>query len=287
MTQGIVDLTVRQKKLAIKQSESSPMAKVSAKNLTAPLNIEDFVQLVQQFTSQIGEYGGIGDIYSTSKSFKVADPGATFNPSFSTSLSYTGKFKCTIPRRYSDIGPRPEACDGSENIFGPISGFSANLKPSSWGRIMGDGVSGTFKITNLGSRAIDFQDFLSDQPSAATRSILKGNDQIIGSNQGDVIKGFDGNDQLFGGKGVNKLYGGKGKDVFHLDANGVQLIMDFDADEDSINLPGNPKKWAKYATIQKSKKQILLGYAKDDVRTDYLLSIKSNSPIAVDDISLI
>ena len=263
------------------------MANISAKNLTTSLNIEDFVEQIQQFTSQLGEYGGIANVYSTSKSFKVADPGATFNENFSVSLSYTGKFECTVPKRYSDVGQWPGECDGSENIIGPISGFSFNLKPTSYGRLMGEGISGTFKVAKLGRRAIDFQDFLSYQPSAAARYILKGSDKIIGTKYDDTLKGFDGNDQLFGGKGVNKLYGGKGEDTFHLHGKGVQLIMDFDASKDSVNLPGNPKKWRKYATVQKSKKQVLLGYAKDDVRTDYLLSIKSNSPITVDDISFI
>ncbi len=47
------------------------------------------------------------------------------------------------------------------------------------------------------------------------KAIFKGNDKIVGSNQGDKLAGFNGNDKINGGGGNDKIAGGKGNDKLY------------------------------------------------------------------------
>ena len=63
--------------------------------------------------------------------------------------------------------------------------------------------------------------------------------------------------------------------------------MDYNAKEDSIDLPGSPSSWGKYGYLSKSNKEILFGYYEDDISKEYLMSIKSKQPITIDDINFV
>ncbi|WP_416673345.1 Calx-beta domain-containing protein [Egbenema bharatensis] len=66
----------------------------------------------------------------------------------------------------------------------------------------------------------------------------KGRDLLIGGEGNDRLVGGQGHDILIGGKGNDTLTGGKGRDmfVFHRLDEGVDLITDFNPNEDLIDL---------------------------------------------------
>ncbi|EHS50042.1 type 1 secretion target domain-containng protein, partial [Rhizobium sp. PDO1-076] len=64
-----------------------------------------------------------------------------------------------------------------------------------------------------------------------------GNDFLSGESGNDILVGGSGNDDLSGGTGVDYLTGGAGSDTFILsDLNAVDVITDFNASEDTIDL---------------------------------------------------
>ncbi|MDH5722645.1 MAG: VWA domain-containing protein [Alphaproteobacteria bacterium] len=67
---------------------------------------------------------------------------------------------------------------------------------------------------------------------------LGGNDTLFGGAGDDLIFGQEGDDIITGGSGNDTLYGGTGADRFIFDAvdEGIDIIKDFDAAEDSIDL---------------------------------------------------
>jgi Ca2+-binding RTX toxin-like protein len=56
-----------------------------------------------------------------------------------------------------------------------------------------------------------------------------GDDTLRGGRQDDRLFGGDGDDVLFGGAGRDRLSGGDGGDIFALDGDGIDTIVDFDA----------------------------------------------------------
>jgi Ca2+-binding RTX toxin-like protein len=66
--------------------------------------------------------------------------------------------------------------------------------------------------------------------------------EILGNDRANVIKGMAGDDYLTGGEGHDRLLGGAGSDTFHFGyKDGTDRIMDFDAkgaDHDTIDLEG-------------------------------------------------
>ena len=65
-----------------------------------------------------------------------------------------------------------------------------------------------------------------------------GNDTLLGGDGSDVLFGGEGNDFLLGGNGENILFGGAGTDIFALSAGeGVDIIMDFES-SDLLGLTG-------------------------------------------------
>ena len=72
---------------------------------------------------------------------------------------------------------------------------------------------------------------------------LSGNDQMAGGDGGDVLDGGDGSDRLEGGLGSDRMTGGAGADRFVYSTAGstdVDVITDFNVDEDRIVLDGDP-----------------------------------------------
>jgi len=75
-----------------------------------------------------------------------------------------------------------------------------------------------------------------------------GNDDLYGDGSygangvdgNDVLDGGDGNDRLWGDSGSDQLTGGGGHDGFYIDStlNGADVIMDFNAAEDTLILEG-------------------------------------------------
>ncbi|UJW77423.1 VCBS domain-containing protein [Rhizobium sp. SL42] len=64
-----------------------------------------------------------------------------------------------------------------------------------------------------------------------------GNDFLSGESGNDILVGGSGNDDLSGGTGIDYLTGGAGSDTFILsDLNAVDVITDFNASEDMIDL---------------------------------------------------
>ncbi|MCG8491533.1 MAG: Ig-like domain-containing protein, partial [Sneathiellales bacterium] len=73
-------------------------------------------------------------------------------------------------------------------------------------------------------------------------NFLQGGDEseiIIGGDEADTMSGGDGNDTLIGNEGNDRMLGGEGEDTFHYsdaDTDGDDVIYQYDADEDTINL---------------------------------------------------
>ena len=236
-------------------------------------SIENELKDIQDFTTQVGRYST--NVTQTSRSYRVTnDNQYTFD--FLGNAFLTGNF--TYKNSY-DWEP--------SNVSGPITDFSMNYKENCDYFDGCDGNTGSFAADKLGKYQIQFKDFISLQPRKLASKMLGGNDKITGSNYDDQLKGYNGNDIIAGGKGKNKCTGGKGSDTFKFDKKGIQIITDFDAREDNIDLPGKPSSWGKYGYYQKSKKQIYFGYYKDDLSDDYRMSMKSKQPISIDDIQFI
>ncbi|WP_210497020.1 calcium-binding protein [Microvirga antarctica] len=53
--------------------------------------------------------------------------------------------------------------------------------------------------------------------ATAAAEIMKGDDSIIGSDNGDFLEGYAGNDTLQGGKGSDTMVGGSGNDTYYVD----------------------------------------------------------------------
>ena len=106
-----------------------------------------------------------------------------------------------------------------------------------------------------------------------------------------VIYNASGDDVIDGGKGKNKLKGGKGSDVFKFHKKGVQIIKDFNPEEDKIDLPAGDMStreyWSEYGYVQMSDKVIAFGFVKDTIIDDYRILIKSKQPIDFLDIEFI
>jgi hypothetical protein len=68
----------------------------------------------------------------------------------------------------------------------------------------------------------------------------KGHDLLIGGAGNDRLAGNAGNDTLIGGTGQDTLIGGAGKDTFVVDSieNSSDLVLDFNANDDMIDLRG-------------------------------------------------
>ncbi|WP_179381779.1 serine hydrolase [Jannaschia marina] len=66
-----------------------------------------------------------------------------------------------------------------------------------------------------------------------------GDDRLEGGAGRDLLRGGDGADTLVGGSGRDNLFGGNGADVFVFSkGDGKDLIVDFDAREDRLDLSG-------------------------------------------------
>lgn len=246
------------------------MAKVNGKSLSFGFNIENEIKDIQGFTTTLG--GSPNAVTQTSRSYRV-DSNDINTYDFAGDAFFTGSFKF---KASYDWEP--------SNVSGPVTNFSMNYeeKCDFWSGC--DGNKGSFKVDKIPKNSLDFQEIISLQPKQIASKMLKGNDIITGSNYNDTLLGYDGNDTLIGGKGTNKLKGGKGKDTFKLDKKGVQKILDYEKGVDLIDIPGNKSSWSKYGYYQKSKKEILFGFYKDNLKEDYLISIKSKSAIVIDDI---
>jgi Ca2+-binding RTX toxin-like protein len=65
-----------------------------------------------------------------------------------------------------------------------------------------------------------------------------GGDGLFGEGGDDTLLGGAGNDALYGGAGMNVLTGGEGMDVFVNQAEGQDVVTDFDLETDSLWLQG-------------------------------------------------
>jgi len=62
------------------------------------------------------------------------------------------------------------------------------------------------------------------QGKAAAAAIMRGNDRLKGSSQGDYLEGYTGDDRLDGGKGADTLEGGPGDDTYIVDNSDDRVI---------------------------------------------------------------
>lgn len=65
-----------------------------------------------------------------------------------------------------------------------------------------------------------------------------GHDDLFGGRGNDVLRGGHGNDDLIGGLGRDTLIGGAGRDTFVLQPRGNDIIRDFQAGLDELQLSG-------------------------------------------------
>ncbi len=63
-----------------------------------------------------------------------------------------------------------------------------------------------------------------------------GDDILLGGSGDDYLFGDNDNDVLIGGEGTDELTGGSGKDLFILDSTSTDTIVDFNAEDDAIDL---------------------------------------------------
>lgn len=84
--------------------------------------------------------------------------------------------------------------------------------------------------------ANDFENLIMQggDPITGTGNTL--NNKITGNTGNNKISGSTGNDTLAGGGGVDTITGGGGLDVFTLDADGVSVVTDFSARDDTFQL---------------------------------------------------
>ncbi|MBY5932176.1 hypothetical protein KUV51_04125 [Tateyamaria omphalii] len=79
-------------------------------------------------------------------------------------------------------------------------------------------------------RGLDGNDFLFGQ---------NGNDLILGGAADDKLFGNAGNDTLEGGTGDNQLEGGDGSDLFRVETDGINVVVDYDeAEGDAVEIDG-------------------------------------------------
>ena len=88
------------------------------------------------------------------------------------------------------------------------SSESAFLNSSITGANLATPNLGAFSVHGINLKA---SDFLGD-PSAAARTMLRGNDKIIGTAFDDKIDAYLGNDVINAGAGNDRIYGGAGRD---------------------------------------------------------------------------
>jgi Ca2+-binding RTX toxin-like protein len=116
-----------------------------------------------------------------------------------------------------------------------------------------------FSISGLDIDAVDFTKALTHLQIGKLFDMVLGGDETIsgsgfadllfGAKGNDTIRGNDGSDELLGGKGndildggqqSDLLIGGDGADTFIFGAkSGMDLIFDFDADTDKLDLTGS------------------------------------------------
>ena len=64
----------------------------------------------------------------------------------------------------------------------------------------------------------------------------QGNDVLDGGDLNDVLVGGNGDDLLIGGSGRNTLFGNQGSDIFVLDTQGINRILDYEDGIDKLFL---------------------------------------------------
>jgi Ca2+-binding RTX toxin-like protein len=108
-----------------------------------------------------------------------------------------------------------------------------------------DGSSLVFSVTGVSMAATTFLGLIQNNSTQFVLSLLlSGNDQIVGSPQGDVLLGFDGNDQITGGTGGDVMTGGAGADSFlyvsenDSEPSNPDFITDFQTGIDKIDMTG-------------------------------------------------
>jgi Ca2+-binding RTX toxin-like protein len=127
---------------------------------------------------------------------------------------------------------------------GTIDGFDVQYK--SFGAVP----ITPFTMMSVEYAEIDVHKFLAagySQKSAqqVSKKMLKGNDEIIGSEYSESIKSYKGDDTITGGGGADELYGGKGNDVFVYNSfsdseylegiDGTDTIYRFTEDKDKLD----------------------------------------------------
>lgn len=97
----------------------------------------------------------------------------------------------------------------------------------------------------LGDEGIDDEDFdfgdinlIEGTEGADTLTGTDGMDDILAGAGDDVLDGGAGEDLLIGGEGSDTMTGGDGADWFVLEGGGNDVIKDFNAEEDVIDLSG-------------------------------------------------
>ena len=132
-------------------------------------------------------------------------------------------------------------------------------------------------------------DVITGNRSANTLTGGSGKDTLNGSAGADVLYGGLGDDRLIGGSGADILYGGKGKDILDGGAGndifqvnkgyGKALIINFDSDNDSIELLGGL-----------STRDLTIHVGSEDMRMKYrndLIAIFQDTIVNPNDITFI
>ncbi|WP_069299281.1 M10 family metallopeptidase C-terminal domain-containing protein [Neptunicoccus sediminis] len=125
-----------------------------------------------------------------------------------------------------------EGAFDTEELLGSAFGYEGDDKLIGT-KLSNDFLYGGFGNDTLIGKAGD--DFLFGQ---------QGNDVLTASSGVDHLFGGSGNDRLIGGRGYDQFHGGAGNDVFVSNGKGQDVITDFDAGDDRIDLLGRLSGWS-------------------------------------------
>jgi len=84
-------------------------------------------------------------------------------------------------------------------------------------------VGGTSMLV-AGQMTLDFDAFETAMSNDEIGGLLSGSDEVIGTAENDILRGYDGNDLLRGGLGADTMFGGAGNDTLQGDGGNDLMV---------------------------------------------------------------